>query len=71
MACKTRGEFYLIPPFDSVLCVVALGNSVKEVVDLVIEREKEIHGTGLSGNTGDFIKIPDDINTGKAYGINF
>ena len=71
MACKKGGEFYSIPPFDSVLCVVALGNSVKEVVDLVIEREKEIKGTGLGGNTGDFIKIPDDINTGKSYGINF
>ena len=71
MACKVDSEYYSVPPFDSVGCVVALGDSVKEVTNLVLERVAEVKGTCFNSDTGGFKEIPNDIESGKKLGINF
>jgi len=71
MAINHGGDYYAVPGFDSICSVVALGDSIKDVVNTVKERVKEIHATGIEADVGDFEAIIDDVNLGKQYGISF
>jgi hypothetical protein len=71
MAIKHGGDYYAAPGFDSVCCVIALGNTIKEVVDLAKERAKEVHGTRLNANVGEFEELQNKVSEGKKYGIDF
>jgi hypothetical protein len=71
MACKKGNDYYSVPPFDSVCCVIAIGQSTKEVVLKVLERAEEVKGTCLNSDEGGLLKILDDIEEGKKLGINF
>lgn len=71
MAIKHDSDFYAAPGFDSVCCVIALGNSIKEVVDLAKERVKEVKGTCLNANIGEFEDLQKDIQKGKEFGVDF
>lgn len=71
MAARHEEDYYSIPGFDSVCTVVGLGDTVKEAVDLVKERAKEVHAAGLDTSTDGLDQIMEDIEEGHDYGINF
>ncbi len=71
MAIKHGIDYYAAPGFDSVCTVIALGDSIKSVVDLAKERAKEVKGTSLNANVGEFEELQNEISVGKTYGIDF
>jgi hypothetical protein len=71
MAVKKDKEYYACPGFPSVCTVIALGNSIEEVIGLVKERVKQVKATGLSFDVKGLDDIKDNINIGKSFGINF
>ena len=71
MAIKHRGDYYSVPPFDSLGAVIALGDTIKEAVDLVKERVKEVDAISLNTDMSGFGDLQSDIQTGKMYGIGF
>jgi len=71
MAIKHRGDYYSVPPFDSLGAVIAFGDSIKEAVDTVKERVKEVEALSLNTDLGGLDELQKDIQEGKVYGINF
>ena len=71
MAIRHRGDYYSVPPFDSLGAVIALGETISEAVDLVKERVKQVDAIGLNTDLGGFDDLNSDIQEGKPYGINF
>ncbi len=72
-ACKKGDSYYVVPSDQdpTVACVVALGDTVKDTVELCQKRVKEVKGNGLSSDEDEFSKMIDLINKGKALGISF
>ena len=71
MAVRKGRDYYCVPGFESVGTVIALGDTIKEAIDLARaareagEREEARYGRkGLD-------PIVEEINKGKQYGINF
>ena len=71
MACKHGNDFYSVPPFDSLGSIIALGDSVREVVETVKDRAKEVQAISMSTDLGGLDELQKDIQEGKLYGINF
>jgi len=71
MAVHKGQDYYSVPPFDSLGVVIGLGETVKEVMDLVKERVKRVDAISISTDLAGLDKIFDDIQEGKRYGINF
>jgi len=71
MAVKHGRDYYSVPPFDSLGVVVALGESVKEVIDLVKERIKQVEAISINSDLAGLDRLNEDIQQGKVYGISF
>jgi hypothetical protein len=71
MAVKHDKKYYSVPPFDSLGTVIGFGDTVKEAVDLVKERVKQVEAISLNTDLGGLDQIVADIQTGKTVGINF
>ncbi len=71
MAVKHKGDYYSVPPFDSLGAVIGFGDSIKEAVDLVKERVKQVDALSLNTDLGGLDELQKDIQEGKRYGINF
>ena len=71
MAIKHGSDYYSVPPFDSLGAVIGFGDSIKEAIDLVKERVKQVDALSLNTDLGGLDDLYSDIQTGKAYGINF
>jgi len=70
-AYKKGDKYYVVPGFTSICSVIALGNSIPEVIDLVEKRAKQVQAYELQTGTGGLLKCVEEINEGKKYGINF
>lgn len=70
-ACKKGSDYYSVPPEIIVACVVALGNTLPETIELCKKRMKEVKGSGLNFDDSGLMKIMDTINEGKKVGISF
>jgi hypothetical protein len=71
MAIKHRGDYYSVPPFDSLGAVIAFGETVGEAMDAVKERVKQVEAISLNVDLGGLDDLNDDIQEGKRYGIGF
>lgn len=71
MAVKHRGDYYSVPPFDSLGAVIAFGDTITEAVGTVKERVKQVDGIGLSADVAGLDELNHDIQEGKRYGIRF
>ncbi|MGA2109622.1 MAG: hypothetical protein ABSH25_18515 [Syntrophorhabdales bacterium] len=71
MAIRHGSDYYSVPPFDSLGAVIGFGDSIKEAIDLVKERVKQVEALSLNTDLGGLDDLYSDIQTGKAYGINF
>ncbi len=71
MACKVDGKYYAVPGFTSICSVIAIGNSIEEVVKLVKERVKMVEGRELDKETGGLDLIVEEIKKGRKLGIEF
>jgi hypothetical protein len=71
MAVRHAGDYYSVPPFDSLGCVIALGDSIKEVVDLGAERAAQVDAISINVDYAGISKLQHAIRQGKMYGINF
>lgn len=70
-AYKKDGKYYAVPGFTSICSVIALGDSVDEVINLVKERAEKVKAYELQVDTGGLDKVKKEIEEGKKYGINF
>jgi len=71
MVCKLNGKYYAVPGFSSICSVIAIGNSIEEVVRLVKERVKMVSGRELDTDAGGLDLIVEEIKKGKKFGIKF
>jgi len=71
MAVKHKGDYYSVPPFDSMGVVISLGDSIRSCVEEVKERIKEVEAISLNTDLAGLDELERDIQEGKAYGINF
>jgi hypothetical protein len=71
MAVKKGNDYYSVPPFDSLGTVIGFGDTVKEAVDLVKERVKQVEAISINTDLGGLDQIVADIQTGKTVEINF
>jgi hypothetical protein len=71
MAVKHRGDYYSVPPFDSLGCVVALGGSISEVIIAAKERAEQVDAISVNVDFAGIERIEENIEEGKKYGINF
>lgn len=71
MAIRHKGDYYSVPPLDSLGTVIALGNTIKETVETVKERAKQVDALGLSMKLGQLDEMQEDIETGRKYEIGF
>lgn len=70
-ACKVGKDYFSVPPEPIVASVVALGNTVKETIELVQERLKEVKGNGLETDDHGLMKAEEIIEEGRKLGIEF
>ncbi len=71
MAVKIKEDFYAVPGFESVGCVIGFGNTVDEALKLVEERAEQIKGKRLSKGVKELFDLKKDIEIAKANGIEF
>lgn len=72
MGCKKGEDYYAIPGFDSIGTVIALGDSIDDVVGLVKERMEQIDGKRLDKGIERFDNILKSIEEGRKHcGIKF
>lgn len=71
MAVKHRGDYYSVPPFDGLGAVIAFGETIREAVETVKERVKQVDAISLNTDLGGLDELNDDIQEGKRYGIRF
>jgi phosphoribosylamine-glycine ligase len=71
MAVKKGKDYYSVPGFDSVGTVIGFGNTVKEAIEQVKERIKDVKAKRLNKDVAGFDEIYKQIEEGKQYGINF
>jgi len=70
-AYKKDGKYYSCPGFSSICSVIALGNSVEEVVNQVKERAGKVKAYELQTQTGGLDGVIKEIEEGKKFGITF
>jgi len=71
MACRIDGRYYAVPGFSSVCSVIAIGNSIEEVIEKVKERVEMIEGRELDKDTSGLDKVYETIKKGRKFGIDF
>ncbi len=71
MAVRHEGDYYSVPPFDSLGSVIAFGDSIKETVDLGRERAAQVDAINIDVDFAGIERLLDAVQTGKRYGINF
>ena len=71
MAVHKGEDYYCVPGFESVGTVIGFGDTVREAVDLVKARAKQVKGKRLTMDEAGLEALFDAINKGKQYGINF
>jgi hypothetical protein len=71
MAVRKGEDYYCVPGFESVGTVIGFGGTVREAVDLVKARAKQVKGKRLTMEEAGLDVLADEINKGKQYGINF
>ena len=72
MGCKIDKDYYALPCFSSLGAVVAVGNSVEEVISQVKERTEKIKGYRIDKSASDFIEVTEEIKNGSDnYNIKF
>ena len=71
MAARKDGIYQAIPGFESLGCVIALGDSVEEVVKTVNERAKEIKAKRIDYEGNKLDDIIKSIKKGEKVGIPF
>ena len=70
-AYKKNNKYYSIPGFTSIGSVIALGNSIDEVVNLVKQRAEKVKAYELQTETGGLEKVKEEIIEGRKFGISF
>ena len=66
------GKYYAVPGHSTVAVIIAGGNTVDEVINLVKKYSEKVSGYGLSSTViKDFDSIKEEINKGRKLGINF
>jgi hypothetical protein len=70
-AYKKDGKYYAVPGFTSICSVIALGNSVDEVISLIKERADKVKAYELNTEVGGLDQVKIEIEEGKKYGITF
>jgi hypothetical protein len=70
-AVKIDKDFFAVPGFDNIFTVIALGDSVKSVVDELHEVTGAIQAQGIDKDLTGLYKIQDEIKEGIEYGIPF
>lgn len=68
--CKD-GKYYSIAGFTSICSVIALGNTIKEVIDLVKQRVEKVKAYSIQKSTSGLDAIIEEVEKGKANGITF
>ena len=53
MADQAQGDYYSVPPFDSLGAVIAFGETVREAISAVKERVKQVEAISLNIDLGD------------------
>ena len=71
MAVKCNEDYYCVPGFDGVGCVIGLGDTIEEAVGLVKERVKSVEGKRLNKDPDKLDDIMKNIEEGKKCGIDF
>jgi hypothetical protein len=71
MAAKFDGEYYAVPGFSSVCTVIALGNTMKDVKELIKKRSKGINAYLLDKNLSGLEEIDEAIAEGEKFGIKW
>jgi phosphoribosylamine-glycine ligase len=69
--CKVGNDYYSVPPEHFVCSVVALGDTIKETVDLCKSRIDEVKFEGKVQDDSGLKKMMDLINEGREVGIDF
>jgi hypothetical protein len=70
-AYEKNGKFYALPGFTSICSVIAIGNSVDEVIQLVKDRIEKVHAYELSQDTSGLDGVKGEIEKGLRFGIGF
>jgi len=70
-AYRKGNKYYAIPGFTSICSVIALGNSIDEVINIVKQRADKIKAYELQIDTGGLEKVKQEIEMGKKFGISF
>jgi hypothetical protein len=68
---KTKSGYWAVPGLESVCTVIALGSSVKEVMDKCLKLAHEVKGKGVDSDSVSFENLQESIDEGKKYGIPF
>lgn len=72
MVCKNGGHYYSIPGCDSVVVIVAGGETPKQVIDTIKKYASKVSAYGLDKDPVNGIdKILEIIENGKKVGISF
>jgi len=71
VACKFGKDYYAIPGLASLCTVIALGNSIDEVVDLCKQRCEQVNVYQIVKNLTGLDEIVEDIKAGRKLGITF
>jgi hypothetical protein len=70
-AYQKKNKYYAVPGFTSICSVIALGNSVDEVVELVKKRVEKVKAYELQTETGGLDLVKEEIANGLKCGITF
>lgn len=70
-AYQKNGKYYAIPGFTSICTVIALGNTIDEVVNLVKQRSEKIKAYELQNSVDGLDKVQEEILKGQRFGITF
>jgi hypothetical protein len=69
--CKQGGDYFAIPPEPFVCSVVALGNTIKETVDLCKSHIEDVKFEGKNQDDSGLKKMMEVINEGRELDIDF
>lgn len=71
LATKFDDGYYVVPGFNSLGTIIALGNSVEEVAKLVKDRAGQVKSISIEPSLGAFERLHKEIQDLKQYGIDF
>jgi len=71
MAAKFGDDYYTVPGFPSLCSVIALGNSIEEVIEQVKKRTQEVQAYLIQRNLSGMDEINEAIEEGRKLGVDF